>query len=449
MKKHFKLGIIFAVIVSLFLGTFGCANKTADGSKAESKLKEQEPVTINIIAHDNTYNRGLKQFVPEFEKATGIKVNLEIVGQQVHEQRTQLDFAGKTGSIDVAYMPFIFMQKWAKAGWIRPLDEFVKQDEKALNLNDFIPSTLEALKWDGKLWGLPCFAEAGLMAYRKDVFAKYGINEPPKTWEELLKVAAKIHSPEIAAIVMRGQRGQGLNMFIYPMFMWAYGGSYFKDYPKDMTPVLDREENVKALEIYTKLLREYSVPGAGNFSYPDVVAAIQSGKAAIAIDGTSIVGQFLDPKKNKFADQMGIAMVPGGPAGVSPCMSVHAFAISAFSKHPKEAWEFIKWATSSEVQRKVALSELERYPDYTRLSVANDPEVLKRYNIGNIATLRVEALKLARSDYRPLIPEWPEVGDVIGAQVSAAVNGITDPRTALKKANEGVMEIMKRAGYIK
>jgi ABC-type glycerol-3-phosphate transport system substrate-binding protein len=460
MDKRNKMicrSIALAISISLLLG---CSGKSVNnypnkqlGYSAQtgtSGVQTKKDVTLNYIGHDNTFNRELKKVAPEFEKETGIKVVVEPLGQQLFEQRIQLDFAGNTGSIDAVYMPAPFVQKWAKAGWAKPLDELVKQDEQKININDFVASTLEAMKYDKKLYALPAFAEVGMMAYRKDILQKNGFNEPPKTWDELLTVVEKIKSSDssMGPFVARAQRGQGLNMFIFPMFMWGYGGSFYNNYPNDMTPVLDSDKNVKALEVYSTLINKYGPQGAGNFSYPEVISAMQSGKAAIAIDGSSTLISLLDPTKNKFANQTILTKIPAGPAGITPCNVVHGMAVSNFSKNSNEALQFIEWATSSETLKKMALGT-ENYTDYPRESVANDKEVMAKYNKMNFTTLRMESLKAAKGDYRPLTQEWDEIGDVIGTYVNYAANGAKDAATAMKEANEDVTEIVKRAGYIK
>jgi len=428
---------------SIVLSLAACGQPAAP-AKTENNNKN---VTVNVLLTDNPYTRGLKQFAKDFENKTGIKANVDVVGLQVSEQRIQLEFSGKTGNIDVAYMPFQLMQKWAKADWIQPLDEMVAQ-AKDLNKDDFIPITLTSLTYQDKLWGLPGFAEAGMFAYRKDILEKNGINEAPKTWDELIAAAKKIKaSGEIAPIALRAQRGQGLNMFVFPTFMWSHGGKYFENFPTDLKTTLNSPENLAALKTYVDLVQNYGPEGAANYSYPDVVAGVQQGKVAMAIDGTSVVSQFFDKEKSQFADKMAAALIPAGKAGSSPMISVHGLALSKYSKHPKETFEFIKWATSAETQKKIALSG--PYLDFTRKSVADDKNIQEKFNVNNIdlLKLKLKSLESGRSDYRPLLPEWPEFGDLIGTEVNAAASKAKTPEKALEEAQNKVADVIKRSGY--
>lgn len=444
-KMKLNLVLVLALVISLV--TAACGGSSNSGGKTDpggngGKTK----ATLNVVLVDNVNNRGIAKFAPEFEEKTGIKVKINILGQDVAEKRMQLDFIGKTGDLDVAYMSFIMMQRWVQAGWVHPLDEFIAGADD-IDMDDFAKAPIESLSIQDKLWALPSFAETGLLAYRSDIFEQKGMTEAPKNWDEFKAVAEKINSKETAAVALRAKRGQGINMFIFPSMMWAFGGSYFKDYPNDMTPVLDREENVKALEYYSELVQKYSPSGAGNYSFAEVISAYQQGNAAMTVDGTSIITQLFDKNQSKFADQTRVALVPEGPGGRSPMIAVHGLAIPSASKNKEAAFEFIKWATSADIQKRIALDDYNL--DFTRNSVAQDPQILEKYNFdnGNLLKLRTESLDIARADYRPLIPEWPEIGDLIAAQVNGTVNGGPSAKDALVEANKQVTEVMKNAGY--
>lgn len=443
-SKRSKLVLVLGVALSLI--TTACGGAAGNKESSSNSNGQAAKTTLNVVLFDNVNNRGIESLTHEFEEKSGIKVNINVLGQDVAEKRMQLDFIGKTGDLDVAYMSFVMMQSWVKAGWVYPLDEFIAASPD-IAFDDFAKAPIESLSLNDKQWALPSFAETGLLAYRSDILEEHGITEAPNTWDELKEAAQKIHSKETAAIALRAKRGQGLNMFIFPSMMWAFGGSYFKDYPSNMTPVLDNEANVAALEYYKDLVKNYSPEGAGNYSFAEVIAAYQLGNAAMTVDGTSIITQLFDKTKSEFADKTRVALVPEGPGGRAPMIAVHGLAIPESSKKKEAAFEFIKWATSAEVQKKIAMSQYNL--DFTRNSVAEDPEVQEKYNLdnGNLMKLRIESLNIARPDYRPLIPEWPEIGDLIAAQVNGTVNGGPSAKDALTEANKQVTEVLNAAGY--
>lgn len=92
----------------------------------------------------------------------------------------------------------------------------------------------------------------------------------------------------------------------------------------------------------------------------------------------------------------------------------------------------------------IKLAVAEAYPDFTRASVAEDPDVKAKYASvqEDFLDLRIEALNLALGHYRPLIPTWPEIGAAVGENINAAVNGLMSPEEALAATEEEMQAIL-------
>lgn len=201
---------------------------------------------INVVMFGMPYTRGLQKLAGDFEAETGIKANIDVIGQDVFENRISLSFTGATGDIDVVHTPVIQVQRWVAANWLKPITAEV--DGMSVK-DDILAGPLDAYLVNGERWAVPFMAGAGLMTYRKDILDGAGL-DVPETWEDMLEVAAAVHSDETAAIAMRAAPGQGFNMFIFPMVMRAYGGNFFEDYTGgDLTPAINSPENLEALNI--------------------------------------------------------------------------------------------------------------------------------------------------------------------------------------------------------
>ena len=187
---------------------------------------------VNVLMFGMPYTNGLRDLAGDFEAETGIKANIDVVGQDVFESRITLSFTGGTGDIDVVHAPVIQVQRWIQAGWLQPITDIISEE----TTSDILAGPLGAYNIDGEQWALPFFAGAGLMSYRRDVLEEAGV-EVPETWADLLEIAPKITTDDRTAIALRGQ---GFNMFIFPMVMRAYGGTFFADYEGgDFTPVIN------------------------------------------------------------------------------------------------------------------------------------------------------------------------------------------------------------------
>ncbi len=394
---------------------------------------------VDVLLFGMPYTKGLAALEADFEAETGLTANIEVVGQNVFENRITLSFTGKTGDIDVVHTPVIQVQRWVEAGWLQPVTDGVAgMNDK----DDILAGPLDAYLVNGDYWALPFFAETGMMSYRKDVLEAAGFDAPPATWEEVLAFAKAAKSDDMAGFAMRAAPGQGFNMFVFPMIMRGYGGKFFADYPTDLTPAINSPETLEALNLYIELINEYGPAGGGNFNFSEIAAASQAGHLAMFVDGTSIVAQSLDPAKSQVLEHMAIAPVPAGPAGRSPTIAVHGLGVPADAPNPEASFKFIEWATSPETLTKIAIANA--YPDFTRASVAADAEVLAKYEAINpdFLDLRVQMLNDAIGHYRPLLPQWPEIGASVGEHINAALNGLETPEEALEAAEAEMIEIM-------
>ena len=116
--------------------------------------------------------------------------------------------------------------------------------------------------------------------------------------------------------------------------------------------------------------------------------------------------------------------------------------IPASAPNPEASAKFIEWAVSAETVAKISLSE--SFPDFTTASVAENAEVVAKYADihPDFLTTRVAALDLAIGHYRPLIPEWPALGQAIGESVNAAINGLMTAEEALEQAEADMRDIL-------
>lgn len=417
-------------------------NMTLGASLAASVALPSAAVAdeINVVLFSMPYTQGLAKLEADFEAATGHTANIEVVGQDVFENRITLSFTGRTGDMDVVHTPVIQVQRWIEAGWLAPVTAEV---DSMATKDDILAGPLDAYLVNDERWALPFFAETGMMAYRTDLLAAAGYDAAPETWEEMLEVSAAVKTDEVGALAMRVAPGQGFNMFVFPMIMRGYGGEFFADYSGgDLTPNMNTPEALKGLEVYSTLMNDFGPQGIGNFNFGEVAAAMQTGQVAMIVDGTSIVARSLDAEQSQFADQISIAAVPSGPNGRSPAIAVHGLGVPADAPNPEASFAFIEWATSEEVLTKIALSEA--YPDFTRASVAENADVLAKYESihPEFLNLKVEMLGDAIGHYRPLLPQWPQIGQTVGENINAAVNGIMSNQEALERSDEDIADIM-------
>src|SRR6202453_3308682 len=190
-------------MVLLFLLCEGCALPSA-----------HEPVTITFLGEwsSKTFTETRQLELQQFTRETGIRV-IFIPGPESSWQRVllwrELLETGARGP-DVYDMDVI---------WPGTLAEYFL-DLKPYFGNEIaaqFPATAAAYTVDRKLVAMAYRADIGLLYYRTDLLRQYGYREPPRTWDDLEIMAARIQAGERAkgkkefwGFVWQGAADEGL-----------------------------------------------------------------------------------------------------------------------------------------------------------------------------------------------------------------------------------------------
>ena len=97
-------------------------------------------------------------------------------GQYFDQLRTELQ-AGAS-EIDVIGGDVIWPAQFAANGWILDVSDRFPDSERV----KFLPAPVDSLVYEGAIYGVPWFTDAGMLYYRSDLLEKAGYSEPPKTW---------------------------------------------------------------------------------------------------------------------------------------------------------------------------------------------------------------------------------------------------------------------------
>jgi multiple sugar transport system substrate-binding protein len=397
---------------------------------------------MSQVAH--AYGEGLVSKLPDFERQTGIKVEIDQMSFPVLNQREDLELASGSGAYDVMQMIFIRSGRWIGAGWAEPLNSFLDDskltDKAALDVNDFVPGAMAPFRRGDTVYALPWLSDSTVVGYRTDIFEKAGFAKFPETFEALEEAAKKIHTRQTAAFVTEDNLH-----WIFPNWLLSYGGGFFANPPADLTPTFDTPEAIRAAELFTTMLSKYSPPGGIKLDPSVAQAIMHQGKAASYLDGMGNTQHIIDPKKTTLGDRMAFTQTPRGPKGHFPQLAVHGYMIPKAARNKPAAWEFIKWATGKDIMRWAAVAK--GHLACTRTSVLNDPEVRQKYTWrgSDLAALHLGVMKRAGEGYMVYrtVPQFPPVGDRVIIAMTAIASGqvgVSDGMKALQKDAEGILE---------
>ena len=256
---------------------------------------------------------------------------------------------------------------------------------------DISPSLLRTTGiFDGKYYGLPYYTFTMGMFYRCDLFEneaemaafkeKYGYDlDIPTTYEQMGDIAEFFRRAPGETL-----KGEALAQDFYGVGLMASRDTNMQDelnsivWTKGGDIILDdgsagpREQIYKdAATFYVDKLLPNAPPAALSSSYDEVVSQLRQGQ--IAMTGPFFLDQWANAVKTETETPGSEICVAPSPGGGRAWVGAFGLGISNDSKNPDVAWDFLKFMTGPEAQRKFA----EGGGTTTRLSILGDTEAAK------------------------------------------------------------------------
>ena len=435
------------------LKTVGAASLLGAGGMTMPALvgyaKEFDGVTLQGASFASTFFEYLKNYFPEFEEETGIKLNFVTNAFPVFNQRTDLELSTKGSALDVINVTFIYSGRWIGAGWVENLRPYVEDPNltpEDWDWKDFVGGTMAAMSdANGDPHAFPWEAGAMIMmASRADLIEKAG-KKMPTTFEELIDVCDAVHGQER----MSAFTADKLHHWNWIPYLMGHGGGVFKDPPGNLTPTWDTPEAAKAAEFYGNLLTKYGPPGVLSFTDDQAMRTQKNGRANIRTQAITWGVPLAKDDDSKVRDTVRYSIMPGGPAGNFPGSNSHGFGIPVGSKNKKAAWAFIKWAVGKKMTKQ--LIEVHGYPSVCRQSLISSEAFKEAMTLNgqDVASTFLEVLKLGgKSGYMKYrtVPQFPQIGDKLNKAIERVATGQQSGMEAMAQAQEEAVTDLKKSG---
>jgi multiple sugar transport system substrate-binding protein len=195
-------------------------------------------------------------------------------------------------------------------GAVRPVTTVVDALNKEHTFSD---AATAPYKDDNQYWAVPLYGMVQMLWYRKDMFAKAGITDAPKTWNQMLADAQKLTTGKQKGIAVPAGKNLATDQVLYSLMLTGNAGNFFNG---DGSVNFDTPASVNAVSYYQNLLKQ-SPSDSGNYSWGEPQAAFNSGAAAMAIEK----GQYLSPfeaESGRPASDLGCAPIPVSDDGGKP-----------------------------------------------------------------------------------------------------------------------------------
>jgi len=211
----------FFILLSILLLTAGCTEEQPPTPPELNWFVFAEPSGAFTDAARSCSEQAAGQYT----------ITLVPLPTNADQQREQLvrRLAAHDSAIDIIGMDVIWTAEFAAAGWIRPWPgELTDRVTKGR-----LDSAIKSATFAGRLQAAPFTTNTQLLWYRTD-----RVSSPPKTWEELIKIAESLG--EKGRIQVQGDRYEGLTVFFNSLLASA-GSTIFKGEQVDLDPAATRQ----------------------------------------------------------------------------------------------------------------------------------------------------------------------------------------------------------------
>jgi multiple sugar transport system substrate-binding protein len=393
-----------------------------------------------------------EKVIPDFTAKTGITVSYEDFVARQLRQKIGVEMAGKSTSLDV-YMtlPMVTGREYWKSGFIEPLDRFLKDPTLTapeFDYEDFSPAVraICARYFDGKTGCITFSPQTQVLYWRKDIFARLGLQGPPQTLADMEAAAAKVmempEGPEgkVYGIILRGLGYEAVTQLSY--YLYTYGGSWQDEKGRCN---LTGPESLQALDFYGRMLRKYGPPGAVKMGEVEAQSLFAQGRAAMYSDINTRAAVMEDPTRSKVAGKVGYAKIPMGPTGKRQMMlPINGLFLSPFSEHKEAAWLFLQYLTSKEV----LLALQERASASPRVSTWESPAYKAQDKHPDLTEATLYGIRTGLPLNVPDVLAANEARNVIGQAIQASILG-QDVKRAAQQACDEWNALLKKTGDLK
>src|SRR5947209_11746952 len=327
------LGTAAASSAALYLAACGGSSSSKSGGK----------VTLNNLFQQQAgYSASdLAGMTAQFEKANpNIKVNNTLVAYEALHDK--IVAAAPAGTYDVVLGDCIWPAEFGSKGIVKD----ISSDVNAQPSSKIFPGALVMANYRGKYYGMPWILDTKYLYANGSMLKKAGVSPASlKTWDGVVSALKQIKSKGLVKYPWLGSWSQAEAVVCdYAQLLGAFGGKFLDASGK---PAFQSGGGLKALQFMKMLLDEgLADPASTSSLEADVLKAFAQGRIAMNLNWTFQLAASLDPKQSNVAkDDVMILHTPSATAGgpAPGCNGGQPVMITSGTKHPAEAWEFVKF----------------------------------------------------------------------------------------------------------
>ena len=333
MKKLFIIIVLISIFLLVSMVSFSASEKTTLNFLEVQTSPDRTELIKKIIS-------GYKELHPD------IQINLISPPYEQAEQKATM-MLNSNQPLDIIEVKDLQLKQFVSSKKLLNLESYL---ESWLGSKTLLPSTLESARIiDNTAYYIPELFYLKALFYRKDILEKLGVNDIPKTYTELFEVCKEITDPS------NNQYGFSFRGKGWEYVHSDYVISTFLDdidvnniYKKTNGELVFKDPRyVEGLKLYLRFYHETAPKDSINWGCNEMVNGFISGTVPYLFQDPDNVIVF---NKMLGEDKYGTAPLLVGPYGKAYYgINVAGMGITSYSEHKKEAWEFIAYFLSPEV----------------------------------------------------------------------------------------------------
>lgn len=394
----------------------------------------QTTKTIQIAMHYTPEQMGpLTQCFRQYEtEHPGIKIEYQQASYADFLQTILTSHVGGT-SPDIYNIYSIWAPQLvgAKALDVPPQDiqDFVKAN--------YAEGTVGAATINGQLYGIPTELSVYMLVYNKKLLADAGASAPPKTWDELKSIAAKITKKNDQGNITQAGYAFG------PSVANATHPFYTLMYSEGMAPYAEdfRSTNFKSPEAIKIIQREGDLFKEGITSNAVKVGDFPSGSIGMAILANWQKSTLAKAFGDKFLDTVGVAPIPSDKGDWHTMLYSFLWTVDAGSDTKAEDWQLLKWLNTPSAAGKLSCTGAMLQGLGALTGNKADLAAMKGLD-DSFSKPYVDAVNSGKAISQPNTYQAAEVDRILRSYIEQVWNGTMSAEDAMKQADSDVQAIL-------
>lgn len=437
---------ILAILTTLLAACGSPSTQTPAASEAGDSAAQPaaagKPVTLKwFLRWDKARLDSVAQPVVEaFQKEhPNITIQIENIGSGAEYWTKLQTMVASGGAPDVVYPATHNLYALASKGALLNLDPLIERD--GLDTSVYEQEILDLYRYDGNLYGLPVDTASLVVFYNKKMFDEAGVAYPEAgwTWEQFREAAIQLTQDSDGD----GRIDQyGVDTFTeyWPVVVWTMAGhGLFDDIRTPSAFQLNDPKAVEAVQWLADLSAGDQKVMPTVDERGDISDLFVAGKSAMKIIGHWRVPQYME---NISDFEWDVAPLPMGEQAANRADG-SAFAVSAQTQHPEEAWEFVKFLAGPGSYGVGLLLDLQQMTpvlaEFRQSDAFLKPEKLP----GVHKQAFLAGTENLYPMYDPIHPVYDELNAIILQELAEVWNGNTTAQEAIDRMTPQVEAVLQ------